>query len=90
VSRRAWWPWADDSDAASPAPEPPTPELTAVLEEHNKRWRARALEADAILLDALRKYGRWVPFDVVLDARNAIRPPRPLRPSVPVVPGPDR
>lgn len=91
TARRPWWPWSDDgkddSDAASPAPEPPGLELTEVLAQHNERWRARALAADDILLAGLRQHGRWVPVDVLLDARNALRPPPSLRPPAPVVPG---
>lgn len=76
---------SSSSGAASPAPEPV--ELTEAGMQALV-WQSRAVEAHRIARDALARYGSYtVPADVLLDVMNAVVPPKPLRPAVPVIPG---
>lgn len=73
--------------AAQPVPGDPEIELTAAGVD--VLWQARADEAHRICAAALQKYGSGrVPADVLLDVMIALHPPKPLRPAVPVIPGP--
>lgn len=78
---------SSSSGATSPAPEPTAVELTEAGMQALV-WQSRAVEAHRIARDALARYGsHTVPSDVLLDVMNAVVPPKPLRPAVPVIPG---